>query len=61
MIESKPVGYRVIYFDAVKAGIAVGEFIWLDKLALKVTNVTTKYVRGRVAPDHKEDRYETTS
>ena len=54
MSESKPVGYRVIYFNAVKAGIKVGEFIWLDKLAMKVTNVTTKYVRGKAAPDYKE-------
>ena len=54
MSESIPVGYRCIYFDAIKGGIKVGDFIWLDKLALKVTNVTTKYVRGKVAPDYKE-------
>ena len=57
MGESKPVGYRCIYFNAVKGGIKVGDFIWLDKLALKVTNVTTNYVRGRVALDHKEKDY----
>jgi len=54
MIDEKPVGYRVIYFDAVKAGILVGDFIWLNKLALEVTNVTVNYVRGKVAPDYKE-------
>ena len=42
-----PGGYRVLYFDATKA-FTVGEHYQIDDQQLIATNVTSKYLRGRV-------------
>tara|TARA_R110000772_G_scaffold180835_3_gene292135 strand:- start:342 stop:491 length:150 start_codon:yes stop_codon:yes gene_type:complete len=40
-------GYRCLYFDATKSCV-VGEYFYIDKQRLIATNVTDKYLRGRV-------------
>ena len=47
MANVKSGGYMVIYFNAIKSFI-VGELYWIDNQQLIATNVTTKYLRGRV-------------
>ncbi len=40
-------GYRVLYLNAIKS-IVVGDYYFIDNQRLIATNVTEKYLRGRV-------------
>tara|TARA_R110000764_G_scaffold43004_1_gene96678 strand:- start:4927 stop:5076 length:150 start_codon:yes stop_codon:yes gene_type:complete len=40
-------GYRCLYFNATKAFV-VGGYFYIDEQRLIATNVTSKYLRGRV-------------
>lgn len=40
-------GYRCLYFDATRS-VVVGEYFYIDEQKLIATNVTSKYLRGRV-------------
>lgn len=40
-------GYRVLYLDATKS-MVIGDYYFIDNQMLIATNVTEKYLRGRV-------------